>query len=112
MNNNWYLFYVSSYKGGELQMKCEKSVEEAMSIISRDYQFIEYYKGDKKLKDLSDDKLLNLWKEWYEDEDRHNRYAYDSYSEIQVYRIKDNKLVSDFPSNEQIIECIRNIINE
>ena len=38
--NNWYVFYVASYKGGELMMCKDISEEDVVDEIAGDYDFL------------------------------------------------------------------------
>lgn len=105
--NNWCIFYVSSYKGGELMENINISEEAVVSTLSYDVDFLMDYLDDTKNVDISDEDLWQLWEEWYNAEEQHNLYAYNSHSEMQIYQIKDNKLVEAFPSKECIIKCLR-----
>lgn len=108
--NNWYVFYVFSYKGGELVMHEDISEEEVVDIVTCDYSFLCDYLNETKNITISDEDLLKLWEDWYSEEDQHNLYAYDTHSEIQVYQIKDNKLVESFPSKECILKRLKSYI--
>lgn len=108
--NNWYVFYVASYKGGELVMHKGISEEDVVDIVANDCNFLGDYLDETENTTISDEDLLKLWKDWYSEDDQHNLYAYDTYSEIQVYQIKDNKLVASFPSEECILKHLRSYI--
>ena len=108
--NNWYVFYVSSYKGGELVMRKDISEEDVVDEIANDYDFLCDYLDETKNTTISDEDLLKLWKDWYSEYDQHYEYAYDTRSEVQVYRIEDNKLVKSFPSKECILKCLKSYI--
>lgn len=108
--NNWYVFYVASYKGGKLMMRRDISEEGVVDIISSDYDFLCDYLDETENTTISDEDLLKLWEDWYSEEDQHNLYAYDTHSEIQVYQIKDNKLVESFPSKECILKRLKSYI--
>lgn len=108
--NNWYVFYVASYKGGELVMRKNISEETVVDIVTRDYDFLCDYLDETENTTISDEDLLKLWEDWYSEEDQHNLYAYDTHSEIQVYQIKDNKLVESFPSEECILKRLKSYI--
>ena len=108
--DNWYVFYVASYKGGELMMYKDISEKDVVGIIADDYDFLCNYLDETENTTISDEDLLKLWEDWYSADDQHNLYAYDTYSEIQVYQIKDNKLVVSFPSEECILKCLKSYI--
>ena len=108
--NNWYVFYVASYKGGELMMRKDISEEEVVDIITCDYDFLCDYLDETENTTISDEDLLKLWEDWYSEYDQHNLYAYNTRSEIQVYQIKDNKLVESFPSKECILKRLKSYI--
>ena len=108
--NNWYVFYVASYKGGELVMRKDISEEYVVDIVTRDYDFLCDYLDKTENITISDEDLLKLWKDWYSEYDQHYEYAYDTRSEIQVYQIKDNKLVKSFPSEECILKRLKSYI--
>ncbi len=108
--NNWYVFYVASYKGGELVMRKDISEEEVVNIIADDYDFLCDYLNETENTTISDEDLFKLWVDWYSEDDQHNLYAYDYRSEIQVYQIKDNKLIESFPSKECILNCLKSYI--
>lgn len=108
--NNWYVFYVISYKGGELRMHKGISEEEVVEIIADDYDFLCDYLDETENITISDEDLLKLWKDWYSEYDQHYEYAYDTRSEVQVYQIKDNKLVESFPSEECILKRLKSYI--
>lgn len=108
--NNWYVFYVASYKGGELMMCKDISEEEVVDEITNDYDFLCDYLNETENTTISDEDLLKLWKDWYSEYDQHYEYAYDTHSEIQVYQIKDNKLVESFPSEECILKRLKSYI--
>lgn len=108
--NNWYVFYVASYKGGELMMRKNISEEEVVDIITNECCFLCDYLDETKNTTISDEDLLKLWEGWYSEEEQHYLYAYDYRSEIQVYQIKDNKLVESFPSKECILNCLKSYI--
>lgn len=108
--NNWYVFYVASYKGGELMMRKDISEEEVVDIITCDYDFLCDYLDETENTTISDEDLLKLWEDWYSEYDQHYEYAYDTRSEIQVYKIKDNKLVESFPSKECILKRLKSYI--
>lgn len=108
--NNWYVFYVASYKGGELMMYKNISEKHVVDIVTCDYSFLCDYLDETENTTISDENLLKLWEDWYSEDEQHNLYAYDTRSEIQVYQIKDNKLVESFPSEECILECLKNYI--
>ena len=108
--NNWYVFYVASYKGGELMMRKDISEEEVVDIITCDYDFLCDYLDETENTTISDEDLLKLWKDWYSEDEQHNLYAYDTRSEVQVYQIKDNKLVESFPSEECILKRLKSCI--
>lgn len=108
--NNWYVFYAISYKGGELRIHKNISEEEVVDEITNDYNFLCDYLDETENITISDEDLLKLWKDWYSEDDQHNLYAYDTHSEIQVYQIKDNKLVESFPSEKCILNCLKSYI--
>lgn len=108
--NNWYVFYVASYKGGELMMYKDISEKHVVDIVACDYNFLSEYLDETENTTISDEILLKLWEDWYSEDEQHNLYAYNTRSEIQVYQIKDNKLVESFPSEECILECLKNYI--
>ena len=108
--DNWYVFYVASYKGGELMMYKNISEESVVDIVTCDYGFLCDYLDETENTTISDEDLLKLWEDWYSDDDQHNLYAYDTRSEVQVYQIKDNKLVHSFPSEECILKCLKSYI--
>ena len=108
--NNWYVFYVASYKGGELMMRKGISEEEVVEIIANDYDFLCDYLDETENTIISDEDLLKLWEDWYNEYDQHYEYAYDTRSEVQVYQIKDNKLVESFPSKECILKRLKSYI--
>jgi len=108
--NNWCVFYVASYKGGELMMRKNISEEEVVDIITNECCFLCDYLDETKNTTISDEDLLKLWEDWYSEEEQHYLYAYDYRSEIQVYQIKDNKLVESFPSKECILNCLKSYI--
>jgi hypothetical protein len=108
--NNWYVFYVASYKGGELVMRKNISEETVVDEIANDYNFLCDYLDETENITISDEDLLKLWKDWYSEDDQHNLYAYDTYSEVQVYQIKDNELVESFPSEECILKRLKSYI--
>lgn len=108
--NNWYVFYVASYKGGELMMRKNISEEEVVDIITNECCFLCDYLDETKNTTISDEDLLKLWEDWYSEEEQHYLYAYDYRSEIQVYQIKNNKLVESFPSKECILKCLKSYI--
>ena len=108
--NNWYVFYVISYKGGELRMYENISEEHVVEIITCDYCFLCDYLDGTENTTISDEDLLKLWEDWYSDDDQHNLYAYDTRSEVQVYQIKDNKLVKSFPSKECILNGLKSYL--
>ena len=108
--NNWYVFYVASYKGGELVMYENISEEHVVEIITCDYGFLCDYLDGTENTTISDEGLLKLWEDWYSDDDQHNLYAYDTRSEVQVYQIKDNKLVKSFPSKECILNGLKSYL--
>lgn len=108
--DNWQVFYVASYKGGELMKYKNISEEDVVAIVADDYDFLYDYLDETENVTISDEDLLKLWKDWYSEEDQHNLYAYDTRSEIQVYQIKDNRLVESFPSEECILKCLKSYI--
>lgn len=108
--NNWYVFYVASYKGGELMMYNDILEEDVVGIVTYDYSFLWDYLNETENTTISDEDLLKLWEDWYSEDEQHNLYAYDTRSEVQVYQIKDNKLVESFPSKECILKCLRSYI--
>ena len=108
--NNWYVFYVASYKGGELMMRKDISEEYVVDIIANDYDFLCDYLDETENTTISDEDLWKLWEDWYNDDDQHNLYAYNTRSEVQVYQIKDNKLVESFPSKECILNGLKSYI--
>ena len=108
--NNWCVFYVFSYKGGELMMYKDISEEYVVDIITSDYDFLCDYLDETKNITISDEDLLKLWEDWYSEDEQHNLYAYDTHSEVQVYQIKDNKLVESFPSKECILKRLKSYI--
>lgn len=108
--NNWYVFYVASYKGGELMMYKNISEEEVVNIITNDCSFLWDYLNETENTTISDEDLLKLWENWYSEDEQHYLYAYDYRSEAQVYQIKDNKLVKSFPSEKCILNCLKSYI--
>lgn len=108
--NNWQVFYVASYKGGELVKYKNISEEDVVAIVADDYDFLYDYLDETENVTISDEDLLKLWEDWYSEDDQHNLYAYDTRSEVQVYQIKDNKLVESFPSKECILKCLKSYI--
>ena len=108
--NNWCVFYVFSYKGGELMMRKDISEEDVVDEIANDYDFLFDYLNETENTTISDEDLLKLWEDWYSEDEQHNLYAYDAHSEVQVYQIKDNKLVESFPSKECILKCLKSYI--
>lgn len=108
--DNWYVFYVASYKGGELIMCKDISEEDVIDEIANGYDFLFDYLNETENITISDEDLLKLWKDWYNEYDQHYEYAYDYHSEVQVYQIKDNKLVESFPSKECILKCLKSYI--
>lgn len=108
--NNWYVFYVASYKGGELMMRKDISEEEVVDIITCDYDFLCNYLDKTENITISDEDLLKLWEDWYSEDEQHYLYAYDYHSEVQVYQIKDNKLVESFPSEKCILNGLKSYI--
>ena len=108
--NNWYVFYVASYKGGELMMYKDISEERVVDIVTRECCFLCDYLDETGNTTISDEDLLKMWEDWYGEDDQHNLYAYDTRSEVQVYQIKDNKLVKSFPSKECILNCLKSYI--
>lgn len=107
MDKVWCVFSVASYKGGELCSSINIDVEDVLDRISWDWDCL----NDVDL-EVTDEKLWDIWSEWYKHEDRHHLYAYDTGLEAKVYSIKDGKLVSDFPTKEEIIERMKFIIEE
>lgn len=103
MDKTWCIFYVSNYKGGELHINVNMNTEDMLNCLADDWDFL----WDVRHKPLTDEELWEMWENWYNDEERHNLYAYDTRSEKQVYSIKDGKLVSDFPTNEEIIKYMK-----
>lgn len=108
--DNWYVFYVASYKGGELIMCKDISEEDVIDEIANGYDFLFDYLNETENITISDEDLLKLWKDWYNEYDQHYEYAYDYHSEVQVYQIKDNKLVESFPSEECILKRLKSYI--
>lgn len=108
--NNWYVFYVASYKGGELMIRKGISEEDVVDEITNDYDFLCDYLDETENTTISDEDLLKLWKDWYNENEQHNLYAYDTRSEIQVYQIKNNKLIESFPSEEYILKGLKSYI--
>jgi uncharacterized protein (DUF1015 family) len=107
--NNWYVFYVFSYKGGELVMHEDISEEKVVDVVT-EYDFLCEYLDETENTTISDEDLLKLWEDWYNEDEQHNLYACDTRSEVQVYRIEDNKLVKSFPSKECILKCLKSYI--
>lgn len=105
--NNWYVFYVASYKGGELMMYEDISEEHVVDILTDDCYFLHDYLDSTENTTISDEDLFKLWKDWYSEDDQHNLYAYDTRSEVQIYQIKNNKLVRAFPSDECILKRLK-----
>ena len=108
--NNWYVFYVASYNGGELMMRKNISEEDVIDEIANDYDFLRNYLDETENTTMSDEDLLKLWEDWYSEDEQHYLYAYDYHSEVQVYQIKDNKLVESFPSEECILNCLKSYV--
>ena len=105
--NNWYVFYVASYKGGELMTYEDISEEHVVDILTDDYNFLYDYLDSTENTTISDEDLFKLWEDWYSEADQHNLYAYDTRSEVQIYQIKNNKLVRAFPSDECILKRLK-----
>ena len=74
--NNWYVFYVASYKGGELMMYKDISEEEVVDIITNDSSFLCDYLDETENTTISDEYLLKLWEIWYNEYEQHYLYAY------------------------------------
>lgn len=108
--NNWYVFYVVSHKGGAPIMYKGISEEHVVDIITSDCDILDKYLNETGNTTISDEDILKLWEDWYSDDDQHNLYAYNTHSEIQVYQIKDNKLVKSFPSKECILKSLKSDI--
>lgn len=104
---NWCVFYVADYKGGELYMYSNITVGEVIEIISNSLECFDDYYDSNEYDKLTDDEMWRIWNDWYKEEDQHNLYAYDTYSERLVFRIKDNKLVEDFPTKEDFIKYFK-----
>ena len=109
--NNWCVFYVIDYKGGELREWINITEKEVIEVVSCDFAFLWEYLDEQGKEGLTEDKLWELWTNWYEREEEHYEYAYDGSSEKQVYRIENNQLVSNFPSKESIINAMKNYVN-
>ena len=103
MDKTWCVFYVSEYKGGELHMILNVGIRDMLDCLTDDWDFL----WDVRNESLTDEELWELWEDWYNDEKRHNLYAYDTMSEKQVYSIKDNRLVRDFPTEEEILKYMK-----
>ena len=110
--NNWYVFYVASYKGGELRMYKDVSEEYVVNILTNECDFLYDYLDSTENTTISDEDLFKLWEDWYSEDEQHNLYAYNTRSEVQIYQIKNNKLVEAFPSNECILKCLKSCIED
>lgn len=108
MDKVWCIFYVSDYKGGELRMTLNVDIQKMLDRLTDEWYFL--YGAENN--DFSDDELWEMWKEWYNDEEQHNLYAYDSRSEKQVFSIKNGKLVKDFPTKKEILKYAKLTIKE
>jgi len=61
--NNWCVFYVASYKGGELMMRKNISEEKVVDIITNECCFLCDYLDETKNTTISDEDLLKLWED-------------------------------------------------
>lgn len=109
MDKVWCVFSVVAYKGGELCSRVNIDVQDLLDNISWNWDCLEDIDLDIE---VTDEELWDIWSEWYDHEDRHNLYAYDTSSEAQVYSIEDGRLVSDFPTKEEIMERMKFILEE
>ena len=91
-------------------MRNNISEECVVDIVADDYDFLCDYLDETENTTISDEDLLKLWEDWYTEDDQHNLYAYDTRSEVQVYQIKNNKLVGSFPSKECILKRLKSYI--
>jgi len=109
MNKLYHSFFVSSYKGGELCSNINQTIEEIASGIDIDWDVIfERCADDEKFADMSGEEFFSLTcvqlLDMLDDQtlkdiasDRlypGNTYAFDTYSDSEIYTINDEgKLV-------------------
>lgn len=109
MDKVWCVFSVVDYKGGELCSHVNIDVQDLLDNISWNWDCLEDVDLDIE---VTDEELWDIWSKWYDHEDRHNLYAYDTGSEARVYSIEDGRLVRDFPTKEEIMKRMKFIIEE
>lgn len=109
MNKLYHCFYVSSYKGGELHSNLNQTIENIASGVDVDWDdLFDRCADDEKFADMSDEEFFSLTcvqlLDMIDDKTLKdiatdsfypgNEYAFDSYSDSEVYTVNDEgKLV-------------------
>lgn len=105
----WHVFYVSSYKGGELCSIINKSIEEILGFIVSDFIIYEEFDSIENIGELTDEDLYDI----YWGNVSNNEYAFDGTSAPQVYYTAESgKLIKSFPPKATIVEYMRKILRE
>ena len=105
----WHAFYVSDYKGGELHSRINTSVERILDFIVSDWEITDAFDECENVDQLTDDDLYDIYCSLISN----NSYAFDERSAPEIYSSSENgKLIEDFPSKEEIIKYMRELIEE
>lgn len=109
MTKYWHAFYVSDYKGGELHSTVNASIEKVLDFLVSDCILYDEFQSVEDIETLTDEDLYDI----YMGNISNNTYAFDTWSAPEVYSTSENgKLVEDFPTKEDIIYYMRNLLKE
>lgn len=114
MNKLYSLFFVSEYKGGELQT-CTNMSEEELCEYLYENLIIDYLYDSEEVKEhYENNEILQIFDELY-DSDWDNYYAYDSSGGYTCFEHVDNKLIEvgmlSVISSETKIKVFNKVLN-
>ena len=105
----WHAFYVSDYKGGELHSIVNANIKKVLDFIVPDCILFDEFSSVEDIETLTDEDLYDIYCGNISD----NEYAFNEWSAPEVYSSSENgKLIEDFPSKEEIIKYMRELIEE
>lgn len=131
MEKLYHIFYVSDYKGGELHSEINLSIDNVADDISNNIDWDEISDScadDEKFANMSDEEFFALTCVQLLDiiDDKSlidiacdkiypgNTYAYDSYSDYEIYTMDKNGKLSivDITKEPGFIEAFRKVLRE
>lgn len=97
----WHAFYVSSYKGGELNSIVNSDIEGILDFIVYDWELTDTFDKIEDLNSLTEEDLYNI----YCSHVSNNTYALYTRSAPEIYStLETGELIENFPSKEEIVK--------